>query len=204
MKDEMDILREVGCISAAHGSIALSEILGKKIKLNMPSLDFIPSEMILGKIIPNQIVISVYGHVLSGLTGRVLFILDEKSAFKLVNMCYKISEEDKKGGMFTEMGLSVIKEVGNVVISSYIGALSIILKRLIIPSIPILFSGPIQQVINMAISPYSTEEYVLLVEAVFEEPNEKITGSFYLVLNPEATKCIQDTCKKYLNELEQS
>lgn len=200
MRDEMDILREVGSISAAHGSIALSEILGKKIELNMPSLDFIPSEMILERIIPTQIVVSVYGHMLSGLTGRVLFILDEKSAFKLVDMCYKIREEDKKSGMLTEMGLSLIKEVGHVVITSYVGALSIILKKLIIPSIPVFVSGPIQQIINMAISPYSTEEYVLLVEAVFEEPNEKITGSFYLILNPEATKCIQETCKAYLDK----
>jgi len=202
MKDEMDILREVGCIAAAHGSIALSEILGREIKLNMPSLDFIPGEIILERVSQAQIVIGVYGHILSGLKGNVLFILDEKSAFKLVDLCYKIEPEDKKSGVLTEMGLSVIKEVGNVVIASCIGALSIILKNLIIPSIPTLISGPIQQIMNMAISKYYADEYVLLVEAVFEEPNEKITGSFYLVLGPETTKYIQETCKKYLTELE--
>lgn len=200
MKDEMDILREVGCIAAAHGSIALSELLGKEIKLNMPSLDFIPGEIILERVSQTQIVIGVYGHILSGLKGNVLFILNEKSAFKLVDLCYKIKSEDKKSGVLTEMGLSVIKEVGNVVIASYIGALSIILKNLIIPSIPTLTSGPIQQIMIMAISKYYTDEYVLLVEAVFEEPNEKITGSFYLILSPEATQYIQETCKKYLNK----
>lgn len=199
MKDEMDILREVGSISAAHGSIALSEILGRRIKLTMPSLDFIPGEMIMDKLIPTQVVVGVYGHILSGLKGNILFVLDEKSAFKLVDMCYKVNPEDKKSGVLTEMGLSVIKEVGNVVIASYIGALGMILKTLIIPSIPTLMSGPIQQIMHVAISSYGAEEYFLLVETVFEEPNEKITGSFYLVLNPEATEYIQDTCKKYLN-----
>ena len=200
MKDEMDILREVGCIAAAHGSIALSELLGRAIKLNMPSLDFIPGEIILKRVSQDQIVIGVYGHILSGLKGNVLFILDEKSAFKLVDLCYKIKSEDKKSGVLTEIGLSVIKEVGNVVIASYIGALSIILKILIIPSIPTLTSGPLQQIMNMAISKYYADEYILLVEAVFEEPHEKIVGSFYLILNPEATKYIQETCKKYLNK----
>jgi len=202
MKDEMDILREIGCIAAAHGSTALSEILGTEIKLSIPSLDFIPGEIILERVNQAQIVIAVYGHILSGLKGNVLFILDEKSAFKLVDLCYKIKAEDRKSGMLTEMGLSVIKEVGNVVIGSYIGALSIILKNLIIPSVPILTSGPIQQIMNMAISKYYADEYVLLVEAVFEEPNEKITGSFYLILSPDATKYIQEACKKYLTELE--
>ena len=199
MKDEMDILREVGSISAAHGSIALSEILGRRIKLPMPSLDFIPSGMIMDKLIPTQVVVGVYGHILTGLKGNILFVLDEKSAFKLVDMCYKVNPADKKSGILTEMGLSVIKEVGNVVIASYIGALSMILKTLIIPSIPTLMSGPIQQIMHVAISSYDAEEYFLLVETVFEEPNEKITGSFYLILNPEATEYIQDTCKKYLN-----
>lgn len=202
MKDEMDILREVGSISAAHSSIALSEILGRKINLNLPSLDIIPGGAILDKITVDQIVISVSSHMFSGLKGNVLFVLDEKSAFKLIDMCYRINQEEKRSGVLTEMGLSLIKEVGNVVIASYIGALSMILRIFIIPSIPTLVSGPIQQIISMAISSYSNEEYVLFVEAVFEEPHQKITGSFYLILNPEAMKYIQDSCKKILASLE--
>ena len=92
--------------------------------------------------------------------------------------------------------------MGSVVISSYIGALSIILKKLIIPSIPTLVSGPIQEIINIAVGSYSDEEYILLVEAVFEEPRQRINGSFYLVLNPEAMKYIQESCKKILKCLE--
>jgi len=202
MKDEMDILREVGSISAGHGSIALSEILGRKINLRLPALDILPGEEVLNKLNLAQMAISVSSHILSGLKGNVLFVLDEKSAFKLIDMCYKINEEEKKKGAFTEMGMSIIKEVGSVIIASYIGALSMMLKKLIIPSIPTLVSGPIQEIINIAVGSYSEEEYILLVEAVFEEPRQRISGSFYLVLNPEAMKYIQESCKKILKSLE--
>ena len=46
MKDEMDILKEMGNTAAAHGSTALSEMLGRKINLYAPSVRIVhPSEL---------------------------------------------------------------------------------------------------------------------------------------------------------------
>lgn len=199
MKDEMDILREVGSIAAGQGSIALSEILGKKIELRMPVLDVLEKGKALKKLGENPVVVTIFSNILTGLEGKILFLLDEKSAYKLADMCYRINPENKKCGIFTEMGVSLIKEVGNVVISSFVGALSMILKMLIIPSIPTLVNGPIQEILSMIIA--SEEDYVLFIETVFQEPQEKITGSFYLVMSPETVRFIQDSCKKLLESI---
>lgn len=201
MKDEMDILREVSSIAAGHGSVALSEILGRKIIMEMPVLDIISTQTILGRINAEQIVISVSSNILSGFKGVILFILDEKSAFKLIDMCYRSQVGDKKSGLFTEMGFSVIKEIGNVINSSYAGALSMILRTVIILSIPTLVSGSIHQAMSMATSAYSGEKHILLAEAVFSEPEEKILGTFYLILDNEAMLSVQDGCKKLLESL---
>ncbi|HOU36433.1 MAG TPA: hypothetical protein PK562_04105, partial [Candidatus Omnitrophota bacterium] len=90
----------------------------------------------------------------------------------------------------------------NIIISSYVGALSMILKTVVIPSTPTLVSGSLQQVLSMAVSPFSSSSMILLVEAVFIEPQEKITGKFYLVLNAETIQTIQDSCKKILEGLQ--
>ncbi|MCX7926640.1 MAG: chemotaxis protein CheC [Candidatus Omnitrophica bacterium] len=201
MKDEMDILREVSSISAGHGSIALSEILGKKITMEMPALDIVNSQEVLSRIATDQIVISVSSNILSGLKGEILFIMEEKSAFKLIDMCYRCTMPDKKGSVFTEMGFSIIKEIGNVIISSYAGALSMILKTVVIPSIPTLVSGSIQQALSLVVAPYQTEKHILLAEAVFMEPEERITGTFYLVLDSVAMERVKDACKKILESL---
>ncbi|MFH1398084.1 MAG: chemotaxis protein CheC [Candidatus Omnitrophota bacterium] len=200
MQDEMDILREVGSISAGQGSIALSQMLGKKIGLTLPSLEFLPGGMVLNKLLIDQIVISVSCDILTGIKGNILFLMDEKSAFKLIDICYLI-EDGKKSGRQTEMGLSLIKEVGNVVISSYLGALSMMLRMIIIPSIPTMISGPAQQILNMLFNPDNKTEYVLLIEAIFEEQEHTLNGSFYLALTPESVKFIQDGCKKLLESL---
>jgi len=49
------------------------------------------------------------------------------------------------------------------------------------PSIPTLVSGPLHEIMSIAIGSYSDAESVLLVEAVFAEENKNIKGSFYLV-----------------------
>ncbi|HQJ14859.1 MAG TPA: chemotaxis protein CheC [Candidatus Omnitrophota bacterium] len=202
MKDEMDILREVSSIAAGHGSIALSEMMGRKLDLDLPSLEMVPAASVTNKIQADLIVLSVACNILSGIKGEIIFVLDEKSAFKLIDLCYRARPEDKKSGLFTEMGLSLIKEVGNIIISSYVGALSMILKTVVIPSTPTLVSGSLQQVLSMAVSPFSSSSMILLVEAVFIEPQEKITGKFYLVLNAETIQTIQDSCKKILEGLQ--
>jgi len=202
MKDEMDILREVSNIAAGHGGVALSEILGRKINMEMPSLDIVATEVIVDKIATDQIVISVSSNILSGLKGEILFILEEKSAFKLIDMCYRSQMDEKRNSLFTEMGFSVIKEIGNVIISSYAGALSMILKTVIIPSIPTLVSGSIQQALSMVVAPYSREKHILLAEAVFVEPTDRISGTFYLVLDDQAMRTIQESCKRLLESLQ--
>ncbi len=198
----MDILREMGTISAGQGSIALSEIIGRKINLKVPALTFVSSADILNRFSENQIVVSILGNLLTGLEGKILFLLDEKSAYKLIDMCYGRKPDEKQCGVFTEMGMSLMKEVGNVVISSFVGALSILLQSLIIPSIPTLVNGPIKQILNMILA--SDNEYVLFIETTFEEPQQKITGCFYLVLTPQTVQFIQAACKKMLENINQS
>lgn len=201
MKDEMDILKEATSISAGQASIALSEITGRRINLTMPSLQIVECDEISKKILPDRIVLSINSHILSGLKGDILFILKEESAFKLIDACYRDQKEIGKTGVITEMGMSIIKEVGNIVISSYVGALSVLLKRVIIPSVFTLISGPIDQIIKMTLHTYTEKTCLLLVEAAFEEPKDNIKGSFYIILTHEAMREIQNACKKILDEL---
>ena len=201
MKDEMDILREVSSIAAAHGSIALSEMLQKKINLRLPNLETLKPEELYAKILPGKPIISVQCRILTGTVGNVIMIFDEKSAFELVSACYQ--EEGESRGGLTEVGVSVIKEVGNIVIGSYAGALSVILKQPIIPSIPTFISGILREAISAGIRAYEREEALLLIEAFFEEETKKIQGKFYFVLTPNTVKDIQEAAHRMLRTLDE-
>lgn len=202
MHDELDILKEVGSIAAAHGSIALSEMLGKKIHLAIPSVDIISCGSIAEKMDSEKMGIAIVSRLPTGLKGEAVFLLDEKNAFKLVDMSYRIGKEDKKSGVFTEMGISSIKEIGTIVIGSYLSAISIMLKRIVLSLPPTLVSGTVGEILNIILSASGSRDYAVFIEALFKEPEEGIKGSFYLVLTPKAASDILRACKKILHELE--
>ncbi|MDD5746262.1 MAG: chemotaxis protein CheC [Candidatus Omnitrophica bacterium] len=204
MKDELDILKEVGNIAAAHGSIALSEILRKKINLEVPKTELLSRESIQQKIAFEKIGVAVYSKIVTGLNGRVIFLLDEKNAFRLNELSYQVQSDSKASGVLTEMGMSVIKEIGSMVTSAYVTAIGMMFKRVILLGAPMLISGTMNEILNITVfsgGPVE-EDKILLVEARFEEPETSIRGSFYLVLTPQAAADVQQVCKKMLEELE--
>jgi chemotaxis protein CheC len=202
MKDELGILKEVGSIAAAQASIALSEILERKIILNIPIIDVISYPDISKRVKMERVAVAVFSNIIVGLPGQIALILSEKDAFKLLNLSYKIKTEDKNAGVFTEIGLSLIKEIGNIVICSYTIALSLIIKRNILTSIPTLINGTTDIILHSIFSSSSEQDYAVLVEAAFEEPQENIKGGFCLALTHEAAADIKQACKKSLEELE--
>jgi len=199
MKDEMDILQEVSSIAAAHGSMALSDMLKAKINLNIPNITTAKPSELFKKIGIEKPVISVQSKILTGTHGSVILILEEKSAFELINLCYTHDENSKE--TFTEIGFSVIKEIGNIVIGAYVGALSVILKHPIIPSIPTLVCGPLKDALSTLMNAYEDEKYVLLIEAFFEEADKRVSGKLYFVLTPKTVEEIQTACKKLLESI---
>ncbi len=201
MKDEMDILKEIGSTAAAHGSIALSEILGRKIVLHVPTVKIVPCREIEKVIQIEGVAIALQTRILSGLRGKILFVLEEKNAYRLVDICYKFDKEAKEeGSVFTEIGLSLIKEVGNVVVSTYINTLGYFLKKLIVPSLPVLINAPFAEIIKIIAIDYEDTNSIVVIESIFEETKEKIKGNFWLVLSPQAAEEITQTCKKILDE----
>ncbi len=203
MQDELDILKEIGNIAAAHGSLALSEIFKRKILLDVPKTNVVNKETIIDKIPVSKIGVAVFSKIMTGLNGKVIFLLDEKNAFKLNDLSYKIKLEDKRSGVLTELGMSVIKEIGNMVTSAYVTALGMMFKRVILLSPPTLISGTVEEILNITIFSGEEKGEVLLVEAKFEEPEDAIKGSFYLVLTPEAATDILQVCKKMLKDIEE-
>lgn len=201
MKDEMDMLREVGSIAAAHGSIALSSILERKIEVKFPDLEvFHPADK-LTDMKTGTVSIAIFSKILTGLKGSVAFVLDEKNAFKIIDLSCDMSRDRRNPGLLTELGLSVIKEIGNVVISSYLNSLSLILRRVIIPPLPSLISGSLEDILKIILNRQIKEEYVYFIRAFFREPRTDISGYFYLILNSEAVKDIRSGCKKLLEEI---
>lgn len=201
MQDEMDILREVGTIAAAHGGIALSEILDKRVNLIIPSVDMVSCSEMSSKLGKGKLGIAVIFKLLTGLKGDAVFILDEKNAFKLISISHKARNNEKGPAVLTEVGLSTLKEIGNIVTGAYLSAIGIMLKKVILTYPPTLISGTVDEVFNLALSSSKSDDYALLIEAIFEEEDEKIEGGFYLIISQDSAAEIKKVCKQMLEDI---
>ena len=201
MQDEMDILKEVGTIAAAHGGIALSEILDRRINLIIPSVDMVSCSKMSNKLGKGKLGIAVIFKLLTGLKGDAVFILDEQNAFKLISMSHKTKNDERSPAVLTEVGLSALKEIGNIVTGAYLSAIGIMLKKVILTYPPTLISGTVDEVFNLALASSKSDDFALLIEAIFEEENEKIEGGFYLIISQESAGDIKKACKQMLEDI---
>ena len=199
MQDKMDVFREIASIASAHASNALSEILKRKVKIELPRVTFLSSQEIFKDTPEVKQVVGVEIKLLAGLQGKVLLVLEEKTTYKLIDRLYK-NKENLSTGSFAEVGLSLVKEVGNIVIGSYVGALGIFLNILILPSLPTLVSGIYCDVMKFMVT---SQEFILLIEALLKEEGSEIKGEIYFALTKEGKEKIEKSCEEVLKSLKE-
>lgn len=200
MHDELDILREVGSIASGHGSTALSEILKRQVSLSFPSVDIITTREMPSRINAGEIMFAVFCRMLTGLEGEVAVILNKENACRLINLsCEAGAKEMTNTSLVTEYSLSALKEIGNIIIASYVNSLSLMFKKAIIPPIPTLVSGSVDEALSVILSSHWDVDYCYFIEAVFEEVKGGLKGGFSLIITPYAARDIKEMCRKMIN-----
>ncbi|MFH1771672.1 MAG: chemotaxis protein CheC [Candidatus Omnitrophota bacterium] len=200
---ELDVLREISTIAAGYGSTALLQLLGKKIHVSLPTVASLEAEEFVktAKAQGPQQMVSMQCDITSGLEGRVIIMLDETSALKLVNICYPNQIEIQQQGLASELSQSILKEVGDIVVGSYVKALTLFLDSTITSSIPTVLRGPQDQLVKAAVT--SGEKlFVVIIDTVFEERKEKIKGRMGFILTQKDKNMISTNCRKKLDDLE--
>ena len=83
---------------------------------------------------------------------------------------------------------------------SYLNALGSLFDQMIVPSVPTLISGTMDEIIYLMLSPYGSKEYACMIETIIQEVRGDIRGGFYLILSPKGIQDVRDTCQLLLKE----
>ncbi|MCM8814009.1 MAG: chemotaxis protein CheC [Candidatus Omnitrophica bacterium] len=185
----IDLLKEVGHICTGNATVALSQVIKEKIDLRIPDLKLVDIDQIAKTISSSQeVLVGVSIHLLGNMSGNVVLMFPEKSAYSLIDC---ISQYPSELGSATEYGVSSLKEIGNIVISAYLATLSTFTKTIILFSTPNLVCGTLDTIFNIAFAKMAgPDNKVLLIDTFFSIPEKNIDGSFFLVFDPVAVKKI--------------
>ncbi len=195
---QLDALREVANIGAGHAATALSQMTSRTIMIKVPEVNVRPLEAVpdlLGS--PADVIAAVLMHMMGDLTGRTLIVFPERSARNLCDILLR-----RPAGTTTTFGAmeqSGLKEVGNILISAYLTALSDFMGMMLVPSVPSLTLDTAGAILTTTYLNFGHErDYVFCVETAFEvagAANEQLEGHFLLLPDMPSLRAIFDAIR---------
>ena len=183
---EFDVLTEIGNIGAGNATTALSQLINAKIDMNVPKVEMLTfaelAEIIGGaETLVAGILLSLEGDI----EGSMLFILESSAAKLFVQklMGYEMVE----GNEFSEMEMSALQEIGNIISGAYLSAISGMTNLTINVSVPSLAFDMAGAILSVpAIEFGKLGDKALLIESLFKDLDVDISGYFILIPTMES------------------
>lgn len=181
---QLDALREIGNVGAGNSASALSQIINKRIDMNVPKVALVPIESVPDLVGgPDTIVVGVFLRIYGKAPGNVLFLLPQKSAFYLVDTLMGREKGTTKSLDF--MDESALMEIGNILSGAYLNAFFSFTHISMLPSIPALamdMAGAILNIILVQLGQMGDQ--AMVIETEFLAEDDGISGHFFLVPDP--------------------
>ena len=119
----LDMLKEMGSIGGGNAATALSSMLSAKVNMTLPRAEFLEFNEALARLGDPEIVIAAVLVELTGeIQGIMLFIIPEEFSDEVI---FRMLGKARMSLLeLEEIETSVLTEIGNIVISSYVTALS--------------------------------------------------------------------------------
>lgn len=194
---QLDALREVANIGAGHAATALSQMTQRTIMISVPEVNIVPLEEVsdlLGQ--PDDVIAGVLMHMMGDLTGRTLLAFPDASARAVCDLVLRRTPGTTTE--FGEMEKSGLKEIGNILTSAYLNALSDFMGMMLVPSVPSLVIDLAAAVLTTTYLNFGHErDFVFCVETSFRfgQTEERLSGHFLLLPDLVSLRAIFDAIR---------
>lgn len=181
---QFDVLKEIGNIGAGNATTALATMLNIKVDMSVPNVALLPFDNISSFIgSEEQTVVAILLEIQGDIDGMMMFLFDMKSAHHLVNSLMMRDVHQDENGMadFSEMEMSALNEIGNIVSGSYLSALSGLTGMKMVSSVPALSIDMLGALLSVpAIEFGKYGDKLLMIQSEFGE-DDFVTGYFLLI-----------------------
>ena len=176
-----DVLKEIGNIGAGHAATSLAQLLDRKIDMDVPNAGVVNLQELIDTFGSGEELAVCINLLLEGdAPGTVLFLLDEKSSFLLVDLLMGMQPGTRTE--LDDMAQSAMQEVGNILTGSMLVALSNMTGLTLNPSVPALAHDMLAAVLSAALLERGIfDEKILLIETRFHDDNVSLMGYFFLI-----------------------
>jgi|LSQX01.1.fsa_nt_gb chemotaxis protein CheC len=178
----LDILKEMANIGAGNSATALSELINKRVNMNVPEVRVVPFNELdeaVGGV--ETLVAGIYMEFTGEIDGTIIFILDSSSAFNMKSFFKDIPgislEKD-----ISEFDVSFFKEVGNILAGAYLKALNGLTGLQAKHSVPLFAYDMIGAIMSVPFIEFGKiGEQAVFIDTEFTEGSKIVKGHFFII-----------------------
>ncbi|TGU74041.1 chemotaxis protein CheC [Geomonas terrae] len=178
---ELKTLTKVCSLGMEHAAIALSQLMGKGVHIQVPRLQVLDGPGMTGLMEAHEVT-ALQLQILGNVRGSILIMLLEENAHRILELLLGVVP--KPGTPLSEMERATLMEVGNILASACLNALGNSLKMTLLPSVPAFCSGNGREILERAMEPGADGEKVVMIDTVFDVSDSRCGGSIFLMPSP--------------------
>ena len=178
---QLDALKEVGNIGAAHAATALAQIISKTVMILVSRIEVIPVADICRVVGgPQARAVALRMRMLGDVRGDILLALREEDAGAFAGLLLGSAGAGVAG--LDEAGESMVKEAGSILAASYLRAIGDLLRASLIPSVPRLMRDEMGAIARSVFTKAAQmSDLAFCIETEFSESASRMNGHFLLI-----------------------
>lgn len=182
----LDVLKEIGNIGAGNAATSLSQMLNTAVDMTVPTvriLDINDAATALGG--PENAVVGILTKLYGDIEGIMMFIIEQEFAKTALHAL--LGEETIRYEKLSEIELSAISEIGNIMISAYTGSISTLSTLNIKTSVPAVTVDMVGAILSVpAIEMSSVSDKIIFIQDDFLSRKNDVSANMLLVPSMES------------------
>ena len=180
---EIDTLREIGSIGTGNAATALSQLLGKKIRITLPEVRIMEYNEAIEWIGGPE---AITAGVLVRISGQMSGIMLSVQPLEFVNLVLSsmLDEQITSYEQLSDLEGSALIEIGNIMISTFINALTSLADIRVELTVPCLTVDMQGAILTVPMAEYGGQsDYLMTIGGNFVSENREVPCR--LLLSPE-------------------
>ena len=183
---EIDVFREIGSIGIGNAATALSQVLGVKVSMKLPRVSiegYNEAVALIGD--PEEIVAAVLVEMSGDVRGIMLYML--KLDFINAILGRLMGKYIDDYSQIDELSASALEETGNIIISSYVNAITKLADIEVPLSVPSVAVNMLGGILSVPISMFGeVTDKLMLIQAEFLIGDTQLKGELLLLPDIES------------------
>ncbi len=186
----LDALREISSIATGNAATSLSSLLDRKVNITIPNVLIEPLKAIPDLLGGDEKAATViYFSITGQISGSILLVFSPSDSLRLAELLTGLKANRIED--LSEMGISALKELGNIITGSYVRVLAHGLKVKMTYTVPGFAYDMIGAILDNMLARLALKaENAVVMESELTVRKELFHGHLILIMAPKAINTI--------------